>query len=64
MRVPPQLERRTPRCTCGSREWRVDWYRTTRRESREALCHCAVMHFPHSRYSCTAVLKKEKGPLD
>lgn len=43
----PDLMRVTPRCPCGSRNWRVDWYRTTRKEHRRVLCHCPARHFPH-----------------
>jgi hypothetical protein len=43
----------TPRCSlCRSRAWRVDWYRTTRRESRRYFCDCVGRPFPHRKGSC------------
>lgn len=40
---------RPPACElCGSKRWRVDWYRTTRKESRRrGVCYCNGRHFPH-----------------
>lgn len=51
-RRQPMQMRRTPPCPCGSHTWRVDWYRTTKREHRRVLCHCEGRHFPHRAGSC------------
>jgi hypothetical protein len=51
---PSQIVR-PPKCSgCGSSSWRVDWYRTTRREHRKVICHCGGRPFPHrtGRTSC------------
>lgn len=50
-RHPDQI-RRLPNCSrCRRSAWRVDWYRTTRRDSRAAKCVCAAWPFPHRRGS-------------
>jgi len=49
---PRQMER-TPVCArCKSTQWRVDWYRTTKREHRRARCDCHGWQFPHRYGSC------------
>jgi hypothetical protein len=52
-RQNPRQMRKDPRCaTCGSQRWRVDWYRTTRREHQRVKCHCGAYPYPHRRGSC------------
>jgi hypothetical protein len=48
----PWLKKRVPQCPeCGSRAWRVDWYRQLTETSRNR-CDCGGRHFPHRRGSC------------
>jgi hypothetical protein len=48
----PWMKRKVPQCPeCGSRKWRVDWFRSTVETSRNK-CECGGRHFPHRRGSC------------
>lgn len=52
-RKNPRQMRRTPVCAgCQSVHWRIDWYRTTKREHRRARCDCGGRHYPHRFGSC------------
>jgi hypothetical protein len=48
----PMHMRRTPRCGCGSRAWRVDWNRQLRRDRTRERCDCPLWEFPHRAGSC------------
>lgn len=47
----PDTYKRPPRCRCGSRKWRVDWYRMTHEIGPEAPRPCrdhrCYYGFPH-----------------
>lgn len=38
------------RCLMGE-FWRIDWYRTTKREAKATTCRCDEIPFPHRRGS-------------
>lgn len=48
----PDFYVRLPRCiVCGGKDWRVDWYRTSRIEAKRTTCFCIGRAFPHRRGS-------------
>lgn len=54
-----------PKCHgCGKRDWRVDWYRTTRLESRAHNCRCDGLLFdPHRKGSVGTFRKVGRYPM-
>jgi|GEM_PF-2046943 len=51
LRRHPDHYQHPPRCRCGSRRWRVDWFRTAGIEKRRYTCRCIGYPFPHRRGS-------------
>lgn len=47
----PWNHRREPVCQCGSKTWRVDWYRQLT-ETTRTRCDCGGRSHPHRRGSC------------
>lgn len=54
----PDFHRRLPRC-CGAKDWRIDWYRTSRLETKRYTCKCDDLPWPHRKGSHYEMIKGE-----